>query len=187
MPDRPFVLRPYDAERWRAANLYAVHFLDQPAPELERFVAHERSATCTEVHRAACLADGGACRKHCRRPTDYVPRLVEALDLAITETGFRAEWFRPFDTYPFPTAALQSGPLRLFGLRFDAELFVAGSGGPKFVRTDNEDSVLSAALGDMRAVARRLRERMRRRGLDHPPRDARGLLHLPDDLLDFSR
>lgn len=96
------------------------------------------------------------------------------------------ELFRPLDTYKHPVAALEMGPYRLYGLRFDDELFVAGAGAAKFVRAIRDDPEAEAAYDDVRHAARRLQNRLKRRGLNHPPRDDRGLLYLPDDLLTFA-
>lgn len=185
MPERPFILRPYERDRWAAASLYVLQFSDAPEPELFRLFRSEAGARCTDAQRAICRTDTGPCRGACRR-SEHLTALNETLDVAITTAGFRPEFFRPFDHYPYPTAAVESGRYRLLGLRFDSDVFVAGGGGPKFVRALGQDPALKAALADVQYAARHLRERMKRRGLDHPPRDDRDRLHLPDDLLDFS-
>lgn len=185
MPDQPFKLVSSDIPGTRG-NLYLIHFDDAPAPELHRFLARENGTFCSADQRAACLkgTDAKTCRQSCRRDRFYA-RFGAVLEEAVAESGFRPEFFRPFDNYRFPTCALEAGPLRLFGLRFDTDIFVAGDGAPKFVRRDQDDPALDRALKDVEYVARRLRVLMDRRGHRHPPRDARGLLHLPEDLRVF--
>lgn len=165
-----------------AANLYVVHFEDRPTSELDAFFLREKGLVCSEDERSKCLDNDNGCRRACRRQ-EYLDRLYRLLVVSIEEKGFRPEFFRPFDNYRFPQCALQAGPYRLFGMRFDTELFVAAGGGIKFVRRDQDDPTLDAALKDLKEAARRLRKRMRGRGMDHPPRDEHGLLHLPDSLI----
>ncbi len=169
-------------EKGQAANLYVVHFADREQNELEAFFLRE-NGLCSANERRRCLDGARGCRKYCRRQ-EYRDRLLQLLDISTSEAGFRPEFFRPFDKYRFPTCALQAGPYRLFGMRFDTDLFIAGSGGIKLSRRVQDDPVLDTALKDLTIAAQWLRNRMKRRGMDHPPRDERGLLHLPIGLID---
>lgn len=182
MSTRPFHLRPF--ERGKAANLYVLQFDDQPKSEIEQFFLREAGLECDESERQVCTDGNAPCRGVCERP-EHRAKLWNILDLAVRENGFRPEFFRPFDKYKYPICAIATGPYRLFGMRFDTELFVVGGGGVKFVRSDGDDPLLKAAIDDVTEAARRLRDRMVRRGMNHPPRDGNGLLHLPDNLLSF--
>lgn len=177
---RSITIKPYDSGP--GANLYVVQFDGTSECEMDAMFRREMGVECSAEERRKCLDDGKGCRRKCRRQ-EYLNRLYELVKTSV-EDGFRPEFFRPFDNYRYPSVALQAGPYRLFGMRFDSEIFVAGGGGIKFVRRDRDDPVLDAALKDLNEAARRLRKRMRGRGLDHPPRDENGLLHLPDTLID---
>lgn len=177
---RSFSIRP--SKMGTAGNLYVIQSVDHEQSELERFVLREKASMCSADQRKRCLVNGGQCKRACKRP-EHLNRLYETLSLAVNETGFRPELFRSFDTYKYPVSALFAGNYRLYGLRFDRDLFVAGNGGIKHTRRIQDDPDLHTAFQEISLVARSLMKRMKQLGYNHPPYAPNGLLHLPDSLI----
>ena len=177
---RSFSIRPFNMGT--AGNLYVIQSVDHEQSELERFFLRETASQCSTDQWRQCLDNGRQCKRACKR-SEHLNRLYETLTLAVNETGFRPELFRPFDTYKYPVSALYAGNYRLFGLRFNRDLFVAGNGGIKLVRRIQDDPDLHTAFQEISSVARSLMKRMKQVGYNHPPRAPNGLLHLPDSLI----
>ena len=116
--------------------------------------------------------------------------MLTVLQRATTDTGFDTGFFRPPKGYTRPTRALDRGPLRVYGLRYDETLFVAGPAVLKLVRQINDDPAVAKAYHLVERFRVALDKRLQSQGCvlgpdGHPvpPRDDQGRCYLPDSLL----
>ena len=187
-----YTVRHY--ETGPAGHLYVIQPADADVPELNRTLLALNSSTCNAGDLAACLryyTDNPDCGPDaCGRPV-LVRRTARILEKAYQETGFDTSLFRPPKGYTHPTRALQCGPVRLYGLRYDRTLFVAGGAAAKYVRGIKQDK----EVADDYFLAERARIALDKRlkalpgisldadGKPVLPRDELGRCYLPDAVL----
>ena len=183
-----YTVRPY--ETGPAGHLYVIRNDGRDESELDRTLLPLYAGTCDPEQHATCLQYNDTCgRDECRRP-ELVIDVLTALKRATTDTGFDTSLFRPPKGYTHPTRALERGPLRVYGLRYDKTLFVAGPAALKLVAQiqDDKDVANEYFLAERARIA--LRDRLKSLGcpLDGagdpiPPGDELGRCYLPPAVL----
>ena len=109
---------------------------------------------------------------------DEVKDILARLRTIGVTTGAREQFFKLKEGSPGDlVCALYDDPekkLRLYCIRYGLDIVVVGGGGPKDVRTWQEDAVLSEAVRWMMSVSKDILEKMKNEELD-----------FSDDRLDF--
>ena len=177
-----------------AGHLYVIEQVGADAPELHSTLLALHSSTCDAGDHAACIRyyrDNPDCEPDmCGRPV-LARRTSRILEKAYQETGFDTALFRPEKNYTHPTRALECGPVRLYGLRFDRTLFVAGGAAAKHVGAIQHDKDVANDYFLVERARVALHQRLKALpgtttdadGNPVPPRDKLGRCYLPDAVL----
>lgn len=173
-----------------AGHLYAIYEAGNDVSELDRTLLALHGSTCDSGQRAVCHQYNLCGREDCRR-AELVTQILTVLKRGTHDTGFDTSFFQPIRGYTLPTRALGRGPIRVYGLRYDKSLFVAGPAALKLVKAIRDDKEVARLYHIAERARVALKKRLKllpdvRYDADDnpiPPRDELGRCFLPDAVL----
>ena len=188
-----YTIRPYDSGP--AAHLYVIQQENLDVPELDRTLLALHSDRCGFLKHATCRQHYNTCLAEddepatCRRE-EQIRQLFNTLKASTQTEGFDIRNFRT-ENYTSPSRALHRGPIRVYGLRYDPTLFVAGGAALKMVAAIHHDKDVAREFYPVERARVALDQRLRSRpglardadGTPVLPKDEMGRSYLPDAVL----